>query len=71
MALYATEAAVREKILSNVTYDLVLSLSKHTDTYEGRLKTSFIINDIATKQELTDLFFDFHGKKIYDMFVNN
>src|SRR5580658_5837832 len=52
LPLYAKEAATREKILSNVSYDLVLALNKTSDTYAGRLKTKFIVNDKATRAEL-------------------
>lgn len=43
LPLYATEAATRDRILSNVKYDLVLALSKDSDTYHGKLKTEFCI----------------------------
>ena len=60
LPLYATEALKRDQILSNVTYDLVLALSKNADTYEGRLRTSFTVKSAKTPS-FGDLFLDFQG----------
>lgn len=70
LPLYATEAFKRDKLISNVMYDLVISLSKDSDTYEGRLITKFFLNQEISPSDMDALFLDFHGKRIFDVKIN-
>ncbi len=66
MPLYATEADLRDKLLSEVSYELILNLGEKEDVeYEGSLRVTFLINDVpgVTKEDIKKgLFLDFHGK---------
>jgi hypothetical protein len=73
LPLYTTEAVKRDQLLSNVNYDLVLSLSKNSDSYEGRLKAKFHVAPLGTGEKalsVKDLFLDFHGKSISQVRIN-
>ena len=53
-----------------MNYDLVLSLEKFNDTFEGRLKLSFLISQSILEEDLEGLFLDFHGKSILELVIN-
>ena len=54
LPLYASEAEVRERILSNVSYELLMNLLGYaTHKYSGRVKVSFMISEKATQEELS------------------
>ena len=71
LPLYHHEAEMRDRLLSNVQYDLVLNFSNQDAknlTFLGRVKIIFMIN-----KELGDdekLFLDFHGNGIYEFGIN-
>src|SRR5690606_19830988 len=53
LPLLATEASFRDRLLSNVTYELVMNLqSKESSRYSGRLKASFMLSDKTTPEDL-------------------
>eukprot|EP00347_Sterkiella_histriomuscorum_P001356 403372348 len=69
--LYASEALIREKMLSNVSYELALNLEeKNSKTFSGRVKISFMVAEQANKDDIDKLFLDFHGKSVSDMHIN-
>ena len=67
IALYKEEAILRKKILSNVSYDLVLALRKG-ETFDGQIVVSFDVNDEEFDEE--GLFIDYQGIGIKDLILN-
>jgi len=65
ISLYLTEAQLRDKMISEVKYDLTLHLTKQ-DWYAGRLQSEFRLQNAHEG----DIFLDFHGQQITGMTVN-
>ena len=68
IALYHLEAIVRDKLISNVRYELFLVLGKDS-LYSGKVSINF--NFSASKNPDEQLFIDFHGKKVTDLVIND
>jgi len=79
LPLYHHEAIARDKLLSNVSYDLVLNLSNQMGDapfFMGRANIHFHLggsdaSPLETKQTIKkDLFLDFHGEEINEVQIN-
>jgi hypothetical protein len=67
ISLYKDEAVRRSELMSNVKYDLFLSLRKK-EGFRGKLIVTFDLN--STDFEQDELFLDFQGQAIADFEVN-
>ena len=65
--LYKEEAVKRKKIVSNVSYNLLLALMKG-ETFEGHVVVSFDVTE--DEFDGNDLFLDYHGLGIKDLQIN-
>ena len=70
LPLFAAEAALRERVLSNVAYDLVVSLSSG-ERFSGRVRVSFMVSEAATQEDRSKLFIDFHGELVSELRIND
>lgn len=75
LPLYHEEAKLRDKILSNVNYDLVLNFhplkKEETHVFLGRAKIHFNLSSTGTRKEVQEgLFLDFHGESIKELSIN-
>lgn len=68
VTLYNLEAIIRDKMVSNVRYELFLVLGKDS-FYSGKVSIKF--NFSASKNPEEQLFVDFHGKKVTDLVIND
>jgi hypothetical protein len=62
---------MRDRILSNVKYDLVINFTNQNDenpSFLGRVKISFNLKKDLDENE--QVFLDFHGNGIYEFDVN-
>ena len=65
--MYKEEAVKRKKIVSNVSYNLLLALMKG-ETFEGHVVVSFDVTE--DEFDGNDLFLDYHGLGIKDLQIN-
>mmetsp|Transcript_19163 Transcript_19163/g.22123 ORF Transcript_19163/g.22123 Transcript_19163/m.22123 type:complete len:523 (+) Transcript_19163:21-1589(+) len=68
VALYKEEAIKRKKILSNVSYDLVLAVRK-SEFFEGHVVIIFDVSEEDFHEK--DLFIDYHGLGIKGLKIND
>lgn len=67
VALYKEEAILRKKLISNVSYVVVLALRKG-ETFDGQVIITFDVYDEEFGEE--DLFVDYQGLGIKDLLLN-
>jgi aminopeptidase N len=65
--LFLTEAETRLKMVSQVSYELILVLTKEESSYDGKVVIEFRLTD----KDLSELTLDFHGKSFNNMYVND
>ncbi|CAI2383377.1 unnamed protein product [Moneuplotes crassus] len=65
--LYKEEAILRKKVISNVSYDLVLALRKG-ENFDGQILVTFDVNNEEFGEE--ELFIDYQGLGIKDLIIN-
>lgn len=74
LPLYHEEAILRDRLFSNVNYDLVLNfhplLREQAQHYLGQAKIKFSLNAVSRQELEKGLFLDFHGESISELSIN-